>query len=817
MQQDKQTIIKIPYTPRYPQNEIHPQLDKHRFSVLVAHRRLGKTVLVINQIIKRALTNTWESPRYAYMAPLLKQAKLIAWDYLKKYTQDIPGVKVNESELIVELPPRNGKIGARIYVFGADNPDALRGTYLDGAVLDEYGQMKPEIFSEIIRPTLADRNGWAVFIGCVTSDTLILSSNGLEEIGESDVGYTVEDKDLYGMGGFDKATHRFGNPQSPTIRIKSNYGFDLEATPNHRIWTPVGWKRLDELCVGDKIFIQQGQNIFGNTNLDPDFAYLLGLYLAEGSSEKTKKHYRITISNTDEPIINWLKDKYRFTCSDGVHSRKGSIDFCSLINKYVPLDLKAGNKFITKEVLGFDRETMRNFLSGYFDGDGFSDSNKERVGCCSSSEKLIKQLQVILLNFGIVSTRTKVNSRPTKKVVKWCVANRLDICGYAGYLFHKEIGFRLYRKQKNFSRYKGDNNYLYWWDRSDFGKLWDSAPARKVTRVFWRTLEPMLSRVLKGTYSKDLIADEIKEISHGTAKTFDFVIPRTSQYFSNGFISHNTPKGQNQFFDVHNLALRQMALGDKTWWTKIYRADETGVISKDELGQLMQTSAESTYRQEFMCDFSSSSDNVLLTIDEVLRASQRKYSPGDLVDSEIVVGVDPARYGDDESVICVRCGLQADDPIVFRGIDNMTLVGELCRIVDRIKPDAIFIDAGRGEGVIDRMRQLGYSVFEINFGGVSSNAHYCNKRTEMWMNMKKWILGGGAISNDSELRGDLITPTYDFDAKNRMRLETKDKIRERIGRSPGKGDALALTFALPVISRAMRRRLQKVQQQFGIR
>jgi hypothetical protein len=152
--------IVIPYRPRGPQVEIHKRLDKARFSVCVLHRRAGKTVMAVNQIIKRACQCSLRLPRYAYVAPFLKQAKLIAWDYFKYYTSPIPGIRVNESELFVELPN-----GARIYLWGSDNPDALRGTYLDGVVMDEYAQFRPGVWEEIIRPALTDRNGWAMWIG----------------------------------------------------------------------------------------------------------------------------------------------------------------------------------------------------------------------------------------------------------------------------------------------------------------------------------------------------------------------------------------------------------------------------------------------------------------------------------------------------------------------------------------------------------------------------------------------------------------------------------------------------------------------------
>jgi hypothetical protein len=125
----------------------------------VAHRRAGKTVACINDLIRRAFVDDKVNGRYAYIAPYYSQAKSIAWDYLLRYTEDVR-VNANASELWVELLN-----GARIRLFGADNPDALRGLYLDGVILDEVADMRPRVWGEIIRPLLADREGWAVFIG----------------------------------------------------------------------------------------------------------------------------------------------------------------------------------------------------------------------------------------------------------------------------------------------------------------------------------------------------------------------------------------------------------------------------------------------------------------------------------------------------------------------------------------------------------------------------------------------------------------------------------------------------------------------------
>lgn len=133
-------------------------MDSHRFGVVVAHRRMGKTVSAINQLIKDAVLNTKEAPRYAYIAPTYGQAKRVAWDYLCKYARPLGGTE-NISELRVDF------MGRRIQLYGSDNPDSLRGQYFDGVILDEIGDQNPKIWTEILRPALADRMGWCLFIG----------------------------------------------------------------------------------------------------------------------------------------------------------------------------------------------------------------------------------------------------------------------------------------------------------------------------------------------------------------------------------------------------------------------------------------------------------------------------------------------------------------------------------------------------------------------------------------------------------------------------------------------------------------------------
>ena len=414
-------MIELGYRPRAPQPEIHALMDAHRFSVIVAHRRLGKTVCTVNQLIKRALMDTSGSGRYGYVAPYRNQAKSIAWDYLKRFSAPVPGRSVNEGELAVDFPN-----GARIRLFGADNADAMRGLYFDGVVLDEVADMRPEVWGEVVRPALSDRNGWACFIG--------------------------------------------------------------------------------------------------------------------------------------------------------------------------------------------------------------------------------------------------------------------------------------------------------------------------------------------------------------------------------------TPKGMNLFYELY-------ALGQNTpgWASAVYRADETGVIAGQELEDARAVMSANQYRQEFLCDFSASTDNVLIPIDMVSRAASRGLQEWDVRGAPKVIGVDVARFGDDRSAVCKRWGLWCQDIRVIDHLDNMTFAGIVADEIERFDPDAVFIDSGRGEGVIDRLRQMGYKVMEVNFGSRAADpTRWANKRTEMWDRVREWLENGGAIPNDPDLKGELAAPTYSFDAAGRKVLEPKEKLKGRGLRSPDLADALALTFATPVRPRGDR-------------
>jgi len=182
--------------------------------------------------------------------------------------------------------------------------------------------------------------------------------------------------------------------------------------------------------------------------------------------------------------------------------------------------------------------------------------------------------------------------------------------------------------------------------------------------------------------------------------------------------------------------------------------------------------------------------------------------------ASLIMGVDPARFGDDKSVIRFRQGRNARliPPFKFKGLDNMELANQCASLILKFNPDAICVDAGNGTGVIDRLREMGYKVHEVWFGSKSSQPEYANKRTELWADMREW-LKGGCIDKDDDLKDDLVGPDYGFMGRSdQIMLESKEKMKSRGLHSPDDGDALACTFAVKVARRDLRTSKQSARQ-----
>ncbi len=231
--------------------------------------------------------------------------------------------------------------------------------------------------------------------------------------------------------------------------------------------------------------------------------------------------------------------------------------------------------------------------------------------------------------------------------------------------------------------------------------------------------------------------------------------------------------------------------------------------------------------EEWIDDYGEDSDFVRIWVKALFpKASIRQLISEDLVNAAMaktlverdymyspkVMGVDVARQGDDQSVICKRQGLAVFPLTKMRIPDNMIVAARIAQEIDEWKPDAVFIDQGAGVGVIDRLRQLKYDmVIEVPFGSAADDPdHYYNKRTEMWCRTEIWLKNGGTLPQDEELKTDLTGPEIGHGGKRELlQLESKKHMKEeRHLASPDCGDSVVLTHAYPVMA--------KIDKQLGM-
>lgn len=197
-------------------------------------------------------------------------------------------------------------------------------------------------------------------------------------------------------------------------------------------------------------------------------------------------------------------------------------------------------------------------------------------------------------------------------------------------------------------------------------------------------------------------------------------------------------------------------------------------------------------------EFPSASINALLGVEEVEAAMSRGYKTEDFDHAQKRLGIDVARFGDDDTVIFPRQGLMAFLPTVMKGARSNEIAARIMAAKAKWNAEVELIDGtgGFGAGTVDALIQAGHSPHEIHFSSRPTDSRFFNKRSEMWFAMAEWIKRGGALPKLPELIKELTTPEYFFH-NGKLRLEEKDSIKERLGKSCDMADALALTFALP--------------------
>lgn len=201
--------------------------------------------------------------------------------------------------------------------------------------------------------------------------------------------------------------------------------------------------------------------------------------------------------------------------------------------------------------------------------------------------------------------------------------------------------------------------------------------------------------------------------------------------------------------------------------------------------------------------FPSQQANKLLGPDTVLEATMRVADPSYRYDA-LIFGIDVARYGDNASVLMKRQGQMSWQPRVWREVDHMTMADQIAQEYETLRPAAIFIDKGPvSAGLLDRLNMLGIPFIPVDFGGTPMDDKFADRASEMYWKMAKWVKGGGTLPGSAQLKADLISRTIVYKQagkQTKLKLESKEELRKRGIASPDEGDALALTFAAPVVA-----------------
>jgi hypothetical protein len=304
---------------------------------------------------------------------------------------------------------------------------------------------------------------------------------------------------------------------------------------------------------------------------------------------------------------------------------------------------------------------------------------------------------------------------------------------------------------------------------------------------------------LRGIGLDGLVLDEVAQMERRTWA--EVLLPALSDR-SGWVLVIGTPHGVNLFSELYYAAL-----SDSNWYAAVYTVHDTdNAIPLEEQAILKATMTDRQWRQEMLCDILASSDDTLISLEDVRAATMRHVRHEEYAYAPKILGVDVAWMGGDRSVIFPRQGLVAFEPIVIAGIDEKSFARRVANAINKWGADHTFIDTTGGYGgeVLSRVQEAGYNAQGVVFSWKASMARFQNLRAEMWWRMSEWIKQGGSLPEVQGLAQELCAPAYSYDnASNRFALESKADIRARIGLSPDCADALAVTWAFPVAQTAL--------------
>ena len=300
----------------------------------------------------------------------------------------------------------------------------------------------------------------------------------------------------------------------------------------------------------------------------------------------------------------------------------------------------------------------------------------------------------------------------------------------------------------------------------------------------------------RGIYIDRIVADEIASWTNAQYAWFEVLRPAMADRMAQGMVI-GTVKGLDLLYEFYIRGISVDTIDDD-WSAVKLPATMTNVINERELAELKHSMSEEAYERELECNFFAENPEVLITPREAKEAQKRVLTGSQMQsvrESQKVFGCDIGRTGD-PSVVYLRQGLQATRLLKTQDPDNMSVADKISRLIKIHKPTTVFIDAGQGQGVIDRLYRLGHDdvVVEIAFNATSPEKSCVNMRAAMYYRAKKF-LQRGSIPDEQDLLKELVNQELVDEPNNRVKLAAKKEIKKRIGRSPDDSDSFALTFA----------------------
>ena len=662
------------------QEKLVNNFHKNRFNICLMPRQVGKSTTVISFLLHYVVFN--DNVNIGILAnkastsrELLSRLQL-SYENLPKWMQQ-GIVSWNKGSLELEN-------GSKI-IAASTSASAVRGMTFNIIFLDEFAFVPNHIaddFFASVYPTISSgKSTKVIIVSCVTDDTFVLTPKGIYEMSdfidydkeENPLkGYEVNNYQVYGHKGVKNGNILVNSGFHNTKIIYSPSSF-VECSLRHPWFVCdngiYDWKKTSDLTGDEYIAIEYGHDVWDNDNsiskldyskfrktikkfnleeITSDFAYFLGLYIAEGSSiyrinNKNEIVYRgITITCGD--YVGGILDKLnlRYSCKDGIHYTIPSTSLCEVMMSLgFDLSKKAKEKEIPKRLFRMSRDNIISLMQGIMDGDGSSQKNRGTISICSTSKKLIKQLRTLLNNFGILSIYGETISKPTKKVKVYSQQYRIELSSEMSKKYYNTVGFRFNRKQIN-------ESYLV---EKITRNSYDIIPYSKDIIFNLKKTHPndykkiIKSGILKGNYknnhhfSRDYLLkhrkfllslnneyinsmyevvrenvkwEKISKIEDSQNKVYDFSLKETGDKWChsvlfNNIIGSNTPKGMNHFYRMWHDAERgkNSFVPTQVHWSEVPGRDE------EWKRQTIENTGESQFKSEHLCEFLGSIDTLI--------------------------------------------------------------------------------------------------------------------------------------------------------------------------------------------------------------